>query len=180
MASRETMELAKKSALDLLKKANITITMDESEHLEFCDYGLGDFDVIGTEILIYVNTDRVCAKELMMKPWQICPEHLHPQVGDYQGKEETFRCRWGKVYLYVPGEPTGKPRARIPEKRRDYFTVWHEIYLKPGEQYTLREKTRHWFQAGPEGAVISEFSTKSYDDKDIFIDPDIKRVGEFG
>lgn len=36
--------------------------------------------------------------------------------------------------------------------------------------------TRHWFQAGDEGAVISEFSTKSYDEYDIFTDPRIKRL----
>lgn len=25
---------------------------------------------------------------------------------NYPGKEETFRCRYGTVYLYVDGEPT--------------------------------------------------------------------------
>jgi len=112
---------------------------------------------------------------MMLTPYQICPEHLHPQLGDYQGKEETFRCRWGEVYLYVPGEPTEQPRGRVPEHRKEHFTVWHEIYLRPGEQYTLKEQTRHWFQAGPEGAVVSEFSTPSFDEADIFIDPEIKR-----
>jgi len=34
----------------------------------------------------------------------------------------------------------------------------------------------HWFQAGPEGAIISEFSTQSHDETDIFTDPDIIRV----
>jgi len=38
--------------------------------------------------------------------------------------------------------------------------------------------TLHWFQAGPEGAVISEFSTRSRDEADIFSDPDIKRIPE--
>jgi D-lyxose ketol-isomerase len=28
----------------------------------------------------------------------------------------------------------------------------------------------HWFQAGEEGAVISEFSTRSTDETDIFTD----------
>ena len=55
----------------------------------------------------------------------------------------------------------------------------HEIYLRPGEQYTLKEQTRHWFQAGPEGAVISEFSTPSFDEADIFIDPEIKRESNY-
>ena len=33
----------------------------------------------------------------------------------------------------------------------------------------------HWFQAGPEGAVVSEFSTQSRDDLDVFSDPQIVR-----
>jgi D-lyxose ketol-isomerase len=33
----------------------------------------------------------------------------------------------------------------------------------------------HWFQAGPEGAVISEFSTQSRDEADVFTDPRIVR-----
>jgi D-lyxose ketol-isomerase len=179
MSSEATIELARKNALKLLRKAGVKVTPEEALRLEFCDYNLGEFETIGTEILIYVNTKRVCAKEMMLTAWQICPEHLHPQLGDYPGKEETFRCRWGEVYLYVPGDPTPSPHGRIPEKRREHFTVWHEVCLKPGEQYTLKEQTRHWFQAGPRGAVISEFSTPSFDDKDIFIDPDIKRVGVF-
>ena len=180
MATREQIEKAREDACELLAKAGIVITDQERNNLEFCDYGLNDFSRIGTEILIYVNTKRVCAKEMMLTPYQICPQHIHPQLGDYPGKEETFRCRYGEVYLYVPGEPCEKPMAVVPEERRDSFTVWHEIYLKPGEQYTMKEKTLHWFQAGPDGAVISEFSTPSFDDADIFTDAEIKRVGFFG
>lgn len=179
MANQELFNRARRQAVELLEKAGIAVTDEEKNRIEFCDYDLDDFDVIGTEILIYVNTKRVCGKEMMLTPYQICPEHIHPQLGDYPGKEETFRCRYGEVYLYVPGEPTENPRAQVPEKYREYMTVWHEIVLRPGEQYTMHEKTLHWFQAGPEGAVISEFSTPSFDDKDIFTDPRINRVGEF-
>jgi D-lyxose ketol-isomerase len=56
--------------------------------------------------------------------------------------------------------------------------VGHEVCLKPGEQYTLSPDTQHWFQAGPEGAIVSEFSTCSTDDQDIFTDPRIKRMPE--
>ena len=38
--------------------------------------------------------------------------------------------------------------------------------------------TWHWFQAGEEGAIISEFSTKSRDETDIFCDDRIKRIPE--
>jgi D-lyxose ketol-isomerase len=48
--------------------------------------------------------------------------------------------------------------------------------LRPGEQYTLPPHTLHWFQAGPEGAIVSEFSTKSRDDLDIFTDERIARM----
>ncbi|HIC88610.1 MAG TPA: D-lyxose/D-mannose family sugar isomerase, partial [Anaerolineae bacterium] len=43
------------------------------------------------------------------------------------------------------------------------------------DQYTLMPDTKHWFQAGPEGAIVSEFSTTSRDEYDIFTDPDIRR-----
>ena len=36
-------------------------------------------------------------------------------------------------------------------------------------------ETWHWFQAGPDGAVISEFSTRSTDETDVFTDKGIKR-----
>ncbi len=176
MMNETEVRKAQERAAALLDRAGIAVTQPEKDRIEICDYGLKRFEEIGTEIVIYVNTDRVCAKELVLFPWQICPEHIHPQIEDYPGKEETFRCRWGEVYLYLPGDAATSPKARVPADRRAHFHVWHEIVLKPGEQYTLREKTLHWFQAGPAGAIVSEFSTKSYDDKDVFSDPDITRV----
>ena len=35
--------------------------------------------------------------------------------------------------------------------------------------------TLHWFQAGKDGAVISEFSTRSTDETDVFTDKSIVR-----
>ena len=172
MAAREQIDKANAKARELLKAAGIVITEEEAKRIEYCDYHLGEFDTIGTEILTYVNTDRVCAKEMMLTPYQICPEHLHPQLGDYQGKEETFRCRWGTVYLYVDGEAAKNPQVQPPEGE---YTVFHEIILHPGEQYTILPNTRHWFQAGAEGAVVSEFSTHSTDENDIFTDGRIIR-----
>jgi len=110
-----------------------------------------------------------------MFPHQTCPEHRHPPVAGEPGKEETFRCRWGQVYLYTEGEPAVSPAAVPPSGREKYYTVWNETVLLPGEQFTLPPNTLHWFQAGPDGAVVSEFSTKSRDDADIFTDVDIMR-----
>jgi D-lyxose ketol-isomerase len=48
--------------------------------------------------------------------------------------------------------------------------------LQPGQQYTIPPNTLHWFQAGDEGAVVSEFSTRSRDEFDIFTDQQIRRA----
>jgi len=140
------------------------------------DFGLGELEVTGLELVVYVNTERVCAKELVLFPGQTCPEHRHPPIGDEPGKEETFRCRWGTVYLYVEGKPTTSPRAKVPAGREQSYTVQHEIVLRPGQQHTIPSNTLHWFQAADAGAVVSEFSTRSRDEFDIFTDQEIRRA----
>src|SRR5262245_5037367 len=167
-------------AESLLKKAGIVITPAERERFEVADFGLGELEKTGLEVITYVNTDRCCAKEIVMFPHQTCPEHRHPTKGSVLGKEETFRCRWGVVYLYVPGAASGKPTCRPPAGSEAHYSVWKEICLTPGDQYTLFPDTLHWFQAGPEGAVVSEFSTRSTDEEDFFTDPRIRRLPEVG
>lgn len=173
MLTKEIYNDAKARAKEFLNKAGIVITKEEEERIEVAEYGLGKVETIGLELIVYVNTDRCCAKELILFPGQTCPEHRHPEVSGKEGKEETFRCRWGKVYLYVEGEPTKTPKGVAPKGDEEYFTVWNEIELNPGEQYTLRPNLLHWFQSGREGAVVSEFSTKSMDEFDIYTDPRI-------
>ena len=158
-----------------LDKAGIVLTPEEAKNIEIADLGLGEFEETGLSLVTYINTLRVCAKELVLLPGQTCPQHLHPPVEGEPGKEETFRCRWGEVYLYVSGEPTPNPKAQPPDSRKATYTVWHEVVLRPGEQYTIYPETWHWFQGGPEGAVVSEFSTRSTDENDLFTDPDIQR-----
>lgn len=176
MISKTDTEKYINRAVELITKAGIVIRPDEIEQMEIADFGLGEVESTGLEVIVYVNTDRCCAKELVMFPHQTCPEHRHPPVEGESGKEETFRCRWGKVILYVEGEPVANPACKPPKGREHAYTVWHEIILNPGDQYTLSPNTLHWFQAGEDGAVVSEFSTKSRDESDFFTDPDIQRV----
>ncbi|MDD4302403.1 MAG: D-lyxose/D-mannose family sugar isomerase [Sphaerochaeta sp.] len=177
MISREIYEEAVKRTLMFFEKAGIVLTDEEKENVEVADFGLNDLEHTGLELITYLNTERVCAKELVLFPHQRCPEHRHPAFGSYIGKEETFRCRWGEVYLYVDGKPTENIKAI---DKAGVYTVFHEIVLRPGEQYTLSPNTKHWFEAGSEGAVVSEFSTPSYDEKDIFTDPRIERTPQVG
>jgi D-lyxose ketol-isomerase len=165
-------------AAAMLQQAGVVITPEERVRLEVADFGLGELEKTGLEIITYVNTQRCCAKEIIMFPHQTCPEHWHPTIGEVPGKEETFRCRWGTVYLYVPGESTADPAGIPPQGSEPYYQVAHQVVLKPGGQYTLAPDTPHWFQAGSEGAVVSEFSTRSTDDQDVFRDPRIARAPE--
>lgn len=169
------IKIAKDKALEMYEKAHIVLTDEEKENIEIADFGLNDFYVSGLSIVTYVNTETTCAKEMVLHPYQTCPEHVHAPIEDknYKGKEETFRVRYGRVYLYVEGEPVDKVSARIPD---EHYTVFNEIVLNPGDQYTLYPNTWHWFQADKDGAVISEFSTTSYDECDHFRNPNIQRV----
>jgi D-lyxose ketol-isomerase len=146
---------ARERAAELLERAGIVLTPAERAGIEIADFGLGRLEEIGLQVVVYVNTARVCAKELVLFPGQLCPEHRHPPVDDKPGKEETFRCRAGTVHLHVEGHD--------------------EIVLRPGEQFTIEPDTLHWFQAGTDGAVVSEFSTRSRDESDVFSDPRIVR-----
>ena len=141
-------------AAEQLEAAGLAITEAERTSIEVADFGLSRLREVGLQLLVYVNADRYCAKELVLFPGQTCPEHRHPPFDGTPGKEETFRCRAGLVHLYVAGE---------------------EIVLRPGEQFTIPPDTLHWFQAGPEGAVVSEFSSTSRDELDVFTDPAVER-----
>ena len=145
---------ARERAAEMLADAGIVLTSAERDRIEVADFGLGRVEEIGLQLVVYVNTERVCAKELVLFPGQTCPEHRHPPIDGEPGKEETFRCRRGAVHLHVAGA---------------------EIVLRPGDQHTIPPDTLHWFQAGDEGAIVSEFSTRSRDESDVFTDPRIVR-----
>ena len=146
---------ARERAAAMLDEAGIVLTPHEREGIEIADFGLGRLDEIGLQIVVYVNTERVCAKELVLFPHQRCPEHRHPPFEGKPGKEETFRVRRGVVHLQVEGAD--------------------DIVLRPGDQYTIPPNTLHSFEAGDEGAIVSEFSTTSRDGLDVFTDPRIVR-----
>jgi D-lyxose ketol-isomerase len=153
--TREEEREARAYAAAQLRAAGIALAAAESDAIEVADFGLSRLREVGLMLLVYVNTDRYCAKELVLYPGQTCPEHRHPPFDGTPGKEETFRCRRGSVRLRVEGR---------------------EIELGPGGQHTIPPDTLHSFVAGPDGAVVSEFSSASRDDLDVFTDPSVERA----
>jgi D-lyxose ketol-isomerase len=169
----EEQREARADAAAQLEAAGIVVSDDERESIEVADFGLSRLRECGLQLVVYVNTERCCAKELVLYPGQTCPEHRHPPFEGSPGKEETFRCRQGLVYLYVEGDPTSEPACEPPSGA---YTVRHELRLAPGGQHTIPANTLHWFRAGHEGAVVSEFSTASRDEHDVFTDPRVRRA----
>lgn len=155
MITREEQRQAQAYAADQLAACGVALTDAERDAIEVADFGLSCLREQGLIVLVYVNTDRYCAKELVLYPGQACPEHRHPPFDGTAGKEETFRCRRGLVHLRVAGE---------------------ELTLRPGDQHTIPPDTPHSFRAGPEGAVVSEFSSTSRDELDVFTDPNVQRA----
>ena len=164
-----------KLTLEYFDKAGIALTDKEKESIEVIDFNQGRVKEFGLQLLVYVNTERVCAKEMVLIPGQTCAEHWHVPTNGMPGKEDPFRCRYGQVYLYVEGEKNvDEFKATLPKSD---VSVFHEVILNPGDQYTIMPGIKHWFQGGPDGAVISEFSTKSTDETDQFTEKNLIRSG---
>ncbi len=178
MLTRTTVRQAQRRAAERIRQAGIAIRPDEIGAIEVADLGLSELDVTGLQILTVIATAHYAAKLIALEPWQLCPQHKHPRLGDYPGKEETIRCQAGTLLLGMPGQPAASSAARLPAQRAPYYTVRHELLLRPGEQYSFAPDTWHWFQAGPEGAVVWSFSSQSFDVQDDFVDPDIRRATE--
>ena len=94
MKRAEVIEM-RELALQYYAKAGIILTDEEQANIEVADLGLGMVKKVGLEIVTYINTERVCAKEMVLIPYQVCPEHRHVPTNGNEGKEETFRCRYG-------------------------------------------------------------------------------------
>ena len=89
-----------------------------AQQIEVADFGLGRLEEVGLQILVYVNTERVCAKELVLFPRQACPEHRHPPVGDDPGQGGD-----------LPLPRAASCTSSSPARARSRFG--------PGDQYTI-------------------------------------------
>lgn len=172
MITRAQHDNACRRAAEMIRNVGVVVLDDDFENFLILDFGLGELEQFGLQILELVVTPTLTVKLIAMFPNQVCPQHRHSPFGDSPGKEESFRCEWGEVYVMLPGEPTPNPKAAPPAHRGGHFTSWREIVLRPGEHVTSPPNTPHWIQAGPDGAVLWTYETKTVDDADIFTDPD--------
>jgi D-lyxose ketol-isomerase len=174
MITTEELQRTKTRALKILDQAGIQLGQEESGRLEVIDFGLGNLQAEGLQLLTMFQTDRIAGRILIMTPDQTEPEHWHPPFSDNPGKQEIIRAVWGEVRFYLPGKDTMRKGFLVPGKERVY-TMRHEKVLVPGDMLILEPGTKHWFQAGGKGAVFYSFSTMVRDGEDCFSDPRVRR-----
>lgn len=126
----------KKRVQQMFLDSGVVLKETELERIEYTDFGLGAIETEGLNLFVYENNERYCGKELVLLPYQTCPEHRHPPRDENEGKKETFRCRKGLVYLYVEGKETKKLSCIIPKGQERYYTAKKKSY------FTLEISTR--------------------------------------
>jgi D-lyxose ketol-isomerase len=174
MITKSELKESCEKAIRMIEASGIILTESDKNKITAADFGLNNLQKEGIQILTMFDTERVAGKILVLFPYQTEPEHWHPAVGDDPGKEEIIRAISGDLYFYIPGDDTMR-HGFIVEGKENCYTMRHEIVLKPGDQLILPPGTKHWFQAGKQGAVMYSFSTKVRDTLDQFSDPDIVR-----
>ena len=174
MITRKELEEAQKRTAEMIKKAGMVVKDEDLDKIAAADFGLSHLEKEGAQILTLLETERVAFKILTLFPYQTEPEHWHPRMGDDPGKEETVRLVHGTLTFYVPGEDNMR-YGFIPEGKESCYSMRHEIVMKPGDQITLEPGTKHWFQAGSEGAIMYLISSCVRDILDQFTDPDVVR-----
>ncbi len=108
----------------MLADAGIVLTPREREEIEVADFGLGRLEEIGLQVVVYVNTERVCAKELVLFPRPDVPGAPPPagrrrprQGGDVPlpGRQRrALRSRAHGEIVLAPGRPVHDPAGHAP------------------------------------------------------------------
>ena len=143
----EEFKSAHRQGMAMLSAAGIRISEEEAGKNVVNDFELGNFAVEGAQLLELLNTSRVGVRLIILLPGQTLPEHYHRAVEGEPGKEETVRMVAGTLYVGLPGEDN-LHHATIPKGNEAYYTVRHEVVMKPCDQLTLVPGTLHWFQIG--------------------------------
>lgn len=174
MIEQEEIRRARDATRQLLKLSGIPVSEEELERIDVIDFGLGNLKEEGLQLITMFETERMAGRILIMTPNQTEPEHWHPPFGSDPGKQEIIRAVWGEVRFYLPGEDTLKEGFLVKGKEANY-SMRNEVILSPGGTLVLDPGSKHWFQAGREGAVFYSFSTRVQDGADGFTDKHVLR-----
>ncbi len=170
---------AKAAYFKLMKVADAPVSEYVQENLWVTDFALGRFTEVGIGGVFWVNDKKwnYASVDIFLLPNQMIPEHWHIAL-ESEGvapKMESWIVRYGTSYTYGEGKPTPKLGVKIHDREANFITAKKETVLDVGDVTgLLKPLEKHWQQAGPEGAIITEVSTYHTGDAVRFTNPDIK------
>jgi D-lyxose ketol-isomerase len=155
-------EVASRAYLALLKQHGYPVNAAIKAKLWVTDFALGRFADVGLGVIVWHGDEKhnYSGLDAFLLPGQMIPEHWHVKLGKIPAKMEAWLVRNGEIYAYAEGAPTPKMKAKLTEADAASTTVKCERILRVGEIASLsRPLEKHWMQAGPQGAIFTEFST---------------------
>jgi len=153
---------AKAVYIDFLKESGYPINDAIIGKIWVSDFNLGRFTKAGLGGIIWWGDEKnnFSSLDAFLLPGQIIPEHWHEAVDTIPAKMEAWLVRHGEIYGYAEGEATPKIVAVLDPAEAASVTVRKENIMKVGDVAGITHPLeKHWMQAGPDGAVFSEFST---------------------
>jgi len=178
-AGKFNAEAAKDAYLALLKAVGYPLSKKLRETMWVTDFALGRFLEVGLAGNFWINDKKnnYTSLEMFLLPNQMVPEHWHVAL-EAEGvptKMESWHVRYGSSYTYGEGPATPKIGVKIHESEKKFITVFNETVLHVGEVTGIKKPLeKHWQQAGPRGAIITESSTYHTGDAVRFTNPNIK------
>ncbi len=172
-------QAAKDAYLAMLKRAGYPISEKLLKNLAVTDFALGRFTEVGLGTVLWIGEKKAnyTTLDIFLLPNQTIPEHWHVGLASegVTPKMESWLVRWGASYIYGEGTTVARPVAKIYPSEAKYLTVMKETICKVGDTAGITHpEEKHWQQAGPEGAIVSEVSTYHSGAAVRFTNPNIK------
>lgn len=123
----------KKRVQQMFLDSGVVLKETELERIEYTDFGLGAIETEGLNLFVYENNERYCGKELVLLPYQTCPEHRHPPRDENEGNLSLSkrlsislcrRKRNKKTFLYY----SKGARTLLYGKKRNHTSRWRSVH----------------------------------------------------
>src|SRR6266700_3737268 len=111
MLTQSQIRQMQEQVTQTLAQAGIVLTPQEQTQIEVVDFGLSELERTGLQLVIYINNDRYCAKELVMIPGQTCAQHRHPPLSETNS-----------------GTCAGRQRSILHDLSRDRTASWRPVH----------------------------------------------------
>jgi len=172
-------EAAKDAYFAMFKRFGYPYSDELRKTMWVTDFGLGRFLEVGMAGNFWINSQEYnfTSLEMFLLPDQMIPEHWHVALDAEKvpGKMEVWHVRHGSTFTYGEGPATPQIGVKIHESEKPFVTVMNETPLRVGQVVGIKNiGEKHWQQAGPQGAVITETSTFHSGAAVRFTNPKIK------